>query len=137
MQLVARGAGVYMPSPKHHGPHPDVQTYNGDTSGFPAVPMKRDSIMIAPAGYTVMRFKADNPGVWLMHCHMEWHIIAGLTVTFIEAPLQLQSQTISAQSLANCKAQGVPTRGNAAGNTKNHFDLTGANTHLPPLNQSG
>jgi len=136
MQLVARGPGVYVPGHKHKGDHAAI-AYNGDTSGFPAIPMKRDTMMVAPAGYTVMRFKADNPGVWIMHCHMEWHITAGLTVTFIEAPIQLQSQSISAQSLANCKAQGVPTAGNAAGNTKNHFDLTGANTQLPPLNQSG
>lgn len=69
---------------------------------------------------------------------MEWHVTAGLTVTMVEAPLELQKQeSISAQSLGNCKAQGVPTQGNAAGNTHNHFDLTGANVHVPPLSKAG
>ena len=25
-----------------------------------------------------MRIKADNPGAWFMHCHMEWHLGAGM-----------------------------------------------------------
>lgn len=137
MQLIARDSGVYVPGPKHMRPHPSF-SYNGAQSTFPAVPMKRDTMMVAPGGYTVMRFRADNPGIWILHCHMEWHVTAGLTVTMVEAPLQLQKQeSITAQSLANCKAQGASTQGNAAGNTQNHFDLTGANTHVPPLNETG
>jgi iron transport multicopper oxidase len=32
---------------------------------FPAVPMRRDTVMVRPNGNFVVRFKADNPGVWL------------------------------------------------------------------------
>jgi iron transport multicopper oxidase len=32
-----------------------------------------------------------------------------------------------------CKTLGVPTAGNAAGNTVNPYDLTGANVSLGPL----
>lgn len=145
MQLVARSSGIFVPPPKQHKTPGVVAAaaavkYTGDTSTFPAVPMRRDTFMVAPAGYTVMRFRADNPGVWILHCHMEWHVVAGLTATMIEAPAELQKQYpdgLPAQSIANCKAQGVPTAGNAAGNTMDHFDLTGANTHVPPLNESG
>ncbi|KAI8844847.1 multicopper oxidase-domain-containing protein [Chytridium lagenaria] len=35
--------------------------------------------------YTVIRFVADNPGVWFFHCHIEWHIQAGLAMAFVEA----------------------------------------------------
>jgi len=137
LQLIARDNGVYVPGPKHMRPSTASNTYNGANSVFPAVPMRRDTMMVAPNGYTVMRFRADNPGIWILHCHMEWHVTAGLTVTMVEAPLEIQKQQkISDQSLANCKAQGVPTQGNAAGNTNNHFDLTGANTHVPPLDKS-
>ncbi|RUS29517.1 Cupredoxin [Jimgerdemannia flammicorona] len=34
-------------------------------------------------GYVRVRFIADNPGVWLLHCHMEWHMAAGLAATFV------------------------------------------------------
>lgn len=29
----------------------------------------KDTISIPSKGYTVLRFKADNPGWWLLHCH--------------------------------------------------------------------
>jgi FtsP/CotA-like multicopper oxidase with cupredoxin domain len=29
----------------------------------------KDTIAIPSKGYTVFRFKADNPGWWLLHCH--------------------------------------------------------------------
>lgn len=85
--------------------------------------------MLAPSAFTVFRFKATNPGVWLLHCHMEWHVEAGLTATIIEAPLELQQQQkYIPEAMANiCKAQGIPTVGNAAGNSKNFLDLTGEN----------
>ena len=34
-------------------------------------------------GYTVIRFVADHPGVWLFHCHIEWHVAAGMEMTWI------------------------------------------------------
>jgi iron transport multicopper oxidase len=37
-------------------------------------------------GYTVIRFVADNWGVWMFHCHIEWHIAAGLVMQFAEGP---------------------------------------------------
>jgi hypothetical protein len=27
----------------------------------------------------------DNPGAWLMHCHIAWHVGEGLAVQFLEA----------------------------------------------------
>ena len=82
------------------------QPWNNETSNFPDVPMKRDTIEIPPRGSLVLRFKADNPGIalckstWnlydpflmiLVHCHLELHVEAGKTVTFIEAPDALQN----------------------------------------------
>jgi FtsP/CotA-like multicopper oxidase with cupredoxin domain len=29
----------------------------------------KDTISIPPKGYIILRFKADNPGWWLVHCH--------------------------------------------------------------------
>jgi iron transport multicopper oxidase len=38
-------------------------------------PPRRDTVIIPGKGFAVLRFRADNPGVWLMHCHVEWHCI--------------------------------------------------------------
>ncbi|KAF7503465.1 hypothetical protein GJ744_003724 [Endocarpon pusillum] len=141
-QVVARNPGVFLPS---SGAHPNQQNsvgrngalsakgYTGDTGTMPSVPMRRDTWGMAPGGYTVIRFRADNPGVWLLHCHMEWHVAAGLSMTIVEAPLQLQqSQRINPAMEEICKSQGLVTAGNAAGNTEDHFDLTGAHTIVNP-----
>ncbi|THU79873.1 laccase [Dendrothele bispora CBS 962.96] len=34
----------------------------------------------------ILRFKADNPGPWFFHCHIDWHLVAGLAVVFAEDP---------------------------------------------------
>ena len=79
----------------------------------------------------------DDARIYLFHCHIEWHVEAGLTATFIEAPEMLQQTiTIPSDHLNVCQRDGVPTKGNAAGNTHNHLDLSGANTAIPP-NPSG
>lgn len=102
--------------------------YTGKGRNFPAIPPKRDTYAVQANSYAVIGFKADNPGVWLFHCHIEWHVIMGLTATIIEDPESLRGLTIPADHKANCDAQGIPTAGNAAGKTGNYTDLTGANT---------
>jgi len=56
-------------------------------------PPRRDTVMLAgsagpgnPAGTTVIGFQTDNPGAWLMHCHIVWHVEGGLALQFIERP---------------------------------------------------
>jgi iron transport multicopper oxidase len=102
--------------------------YTGQGRNFPAVPSKRDTVQVNANSYAVIRFKADNPGVWLFHCHIEWHVVLGLTATIIEDPAALKGGVIPADHKAACAVQNIPTSGNAAGNTNNYTDLTGANT---------
>jgi len=61
---------------------------------------------------------------------MEWHVIAGLTATFIEAPdvLQAQQSQIAPQMQSTCKSQGMGIAGNAGGNTVDWLDLSAART---------
>jgi len=40
--------------------------------------------MLPSNGYLVLAFKTDNPGAWLMHCHIAWHVSQGLAVQFLE-----------------------------------------------------
>lgn len=109
-QLIARADGIYAPPPdpksrkqKPDGKNKDEKGAWDDSKPKKLTPMRRDSWFIAPLGYTVVRFVADNPGVWLIHCHMEWHVTAGLTATLIEAPKQLQQQSMPSAQRAICK----------------------------------
>lgn len=54
--------------------------------------MRRDTILVRPNGNIVLRFKSDNPGIWLFHCHIEWHVASGLIATMVEDPISLQKQ---------------------------------------------
>ncbi|KAF7718017.1 Iron transport multicopper oxidase [Penicillium ucsense] len=95
---------------------------------FPKYPARRDTFVLPPHGYFVVRFVADNPGVWLFHCHIDWHLEQGLGMTFVEAPRQIQERTTIPQNHYDvCKAAGVEWTGNAAGNTQNYLDLSGQN----------
>lgn len=33
-------------------------------------------------GYVVLRFRADNEGLWLFHCHVLWHHAVGMAMAF-------------------------------------------------------
>ncbi|KAG6836660.1 Laccase-1 [Arthromyces matolae] len=48
-------------------------------------PLRRDVYPIN-GGNTTFRFRTDNPGAWFLHCHIDWHLEAGLAVVFAEAP---------------------------------------------------
>jgi len=47
-------------------------------------PPRRDTAMLPASGYLVVAFKTDNPGAWLMHCHIGWHTDMGLALQFLE-----------------------------------------------------
>lgn len=72
-------------------------------------PMTRDVYTVPPctsdgkggcldAGYLVLRFTADNPGVWIFHCHIDWHLEAGLSMILVEGEAELQQKGVSAFS---------------------------------------
>ncbi|KAF8896582.1 laccase [Infundibulicybe gibba] len=48
-------------------------------------PPRRDVVAIN-GGNTTFRFFSGNPGAWFLHCHIDWHLEAGLAVVFAEAP---------------------------------------------------
>ncbi|KAL2497907.1 Laccase-14 [Abeliophyllum distichum] len=46
-------------------------------------PPLQNTIAVPRNGWTTIRFKANNPGVWLLHCHLERHISWGMETAFI------------------------------------------------------
>lgn len=40
----------------------------------PENPQRRDTQSLSPHGHIVFQYNLDNPGVWLLHCHIAWHL---------------------------------------------------------------
>lgn len=120
------------------GPEYDEVT-NYDPSNhtdFPEYPMKRDVVYVRGNSNIVLRFKADNPGVWFFHCHIEWHLEQGLALVLIEAPEEMQkteSQQLNDNFKDICTKAGVNYTGNAAGNKVDFMDLSGVNVQHKAL----
>jgi FtsP/CotA-like multicopper oxidase with cupredoxin domain len=67
-----------MPHPMHlHGHRFQVVAVGG--LSFPGA--VRDTVRVPPATRVVVVFDADNPGTWAFHCHMLYHMEAGMFTT--------------------------------------------------------
>ena len=65
----------------HHPVHLHGHTfYVISTSDNPGTktPILRDIVSVPPLGWAIIRFVADNPGVWMIHCHNDWHMVSKL-----------------------------------------------------------
>jgi len=45
-------------------------------------PLCLDTITVMYKSWAYVRFRADNPGLWLLHCHMEAHLVLGMGAMF-------------------------------------------------------
>ncbi|KAM7260955.1 hypothetical protein ACFE04_026430 [Oxalis oulophora] len=58
--------------------------YNPQTTNFNLEdPPYMNTIGVPVGGWAAIRFKADNPGVWFMHCHLDVHQSWGLSTVLI------------------------------------------------------
>ncbi|TVU19691.1 hypothetical protein EJB05_35857, partial [Eragrostis curvula] len=46
-------------------------------------PVERNTVGVHAGGWVAVRFRADNPGVWFMHCHLEVHLSWGLKMAWV------------------------------------------------------
>lgn len=60
-------------------------------------PPRRDVIMLPRHGYAAIAFKPDNPGQWILHCHIAWHASSGLglNVRENESKIKLSDEVIA------------------------------------------
>jgi FtsP/CotA-like multicopper oxidase with cupredoxin domain len=68
-----------MPHPMHLHGH-EFQVVEIDGQRFAGA--RRDTTLVRPAGRMVIAFDADNPGWWAFHCHLLYHLEAGMFTTF-------------------------------------------------------
>jgi len=75
-------------------------TYTAGVSTLNSVnPPRRDVATLPGNGYLAIAFQLDNPGAWLVHCHIAWHASQGLSLEFVETESQIAKLSInSAQS---------------------------------------
>ncbi|OEL12865.1 putative laccase-5 [Dichanthelium oligosanthes] len=69
-----------------------------------ADPVERNTISVPTAGWVAVRFLADNPGVWLMHCHFDVHLSWGLSMAWLvnDGPLPNQKMLPPPFDLPKC-----------------------------------
>ncbi|KAL9100135.1 MAG: hypothetical protein Q9163_004451 [Psora crenata] len=53
-------------------------------------PPRRDVVLLPAKGYIVIAFRADNPGTWIVHCHIAWHASSGLAFQVLENKEQIK-----------------------------------------------
>ncbi|XP_059430255.1 laccase-17-like [Corylus avellana] len=57
-------------------------------------PVERNTVGIPSGGWVAIRFLADNPGVWFMHCHLEIHTSWGLRMAWVVLDGKLPNQKL-------------------------------------------
>ncbi|PHH66301.1 hypothetical protein CDD81_7894 [Ophiocordyceps australis] len=87
--VLAQGVGTYSPSSVM------LNTTN---------PPRRDTAMLPAKGYLVLAFESDNPGAWLMHCHIGWHTSEGFALQFVERRKEIPAIIDKPKLLDQCKA---------------------------------
>jgi len=45
-------------------------------------PPYRDTTDLPASGWVAIRYLTDNPGAWLLHCHIQWHLVVCPTPFF-------------------------------------------------------
>lgn len=76
----------------------------------PLAPLK-DTVIVPFGGYVVTYFKADNPGFWFLHCHIEAHQLEGMALILREGH---ESTHVSPPT-------GFPTCGNFSFSVDEYF----------------
>uniref|UniRef100_A0A8H7Y8Y7 Laccase n=1 Tax=Psilocybe cubensis TaxID=181762 RepID=A0A8H7Y8Y7_PSICU len=102
IELTMPAGVVGGPHPFHLHGHPfSVVKSAGETKPNYLNPLRRDVVSAGDIGSNVtIRFVTDNPGPWIMHCHIDFHYVNGLAVVFAEDPDSLKSKPTPAPAPA-------------------------------------
>ncbi|KAK1754289.1 laccase-2 [Echria macrotheca] len=101
--ILGRSAALSNPlgpdaKPVPFNPDTDINTLRFDN------PPRRDATMLPSFGWLAVAFKNDNPGAWLFHCHVAWHVSQGLSVQFLEKANDIGKVMDLNQVEPNCNA---------------------------------
>ncbi|KAG8775201.1 laccase, multicopper oxidase, benzenediol:oxygen oxidorectuctase [Ceratobasidium sp. 428] len=65
-------------------------------------PIRRDTHVIPANTWAVLRFESTNPGVWFMHCHIDWHLAEGFAAVIVVQPDAVAQMTIPSTASDMC-----------------------------------
>ena len=110
--LLITEPGLPVPHPIHLHGH-DFYILGSGTGAYTGLeplqtinPPRRDVANLPGGGWLMLAWKADNPGNWLMHCHIGWHTLQGFALQFLE----LESEMLTTPGLLD---QQLPENCNA------------------------
>ena len=75
-------------------------------------PPRRDVALLPANGYLVLAFKSDNPGAWLLHCHIAWHASSGLALQILEREREIHVSNASRDAIDETCMQWKEWHGN-------------------------
>ncbi|KAK0712901.1 multicopper oxidase-domain-containing protein [Lasiosphaeria miniovina] len=100
-------AGASPPLANPINPANRLRAYNPATDG-PNLkgnnPTRRDTTMLPAWGWLVVAFRTNNPGAWLFHCHIAWHVSQGFSVQFLEQLTAIPTTMSLNDITPNCAA---------------------------------
>jgi FtsP/CotA-like multicopper oxidase with cupredoxin domain len=101
--VLAGGAGLF-PGYASLGFNPTGRgLLDPSSSSMLSNPLRRDVVTVEGKGWLLVRFVADNPGIWLFHCHMVWHGEAGMAMQFLSRADELRKMTLPDANLELCR----------------------------------
>ncbi|TKA79175.1 hypothetical protein B0A55_03491 [Friedmanniomyces simplex] len=68
----------------------DGTVVNGNNPQRRDVQLLPNAVSSTEPGYIVIQYDANNEGVWPFHCHIAWHVSAGLYVNLMEQPQSIK-----------------------------------------------
>ncbi|OAQ97315.1 hypothetical protein LLEC1_00080 [Akanthomyces lecanii] len=63
-------------------------------------PLVKDTVSVPRRGHVVLRVLADNPGLWMLHCHMMVHMGTGMAAGFHVGPAGDEQHLLAANPTA-------------------------------------
>ncbi|CAE6536307.1 unnamed protein product [Rhizoctonia solani] len=66
-------------------------------------PLRRDTHVVPAGTWAVLRVRADIPGVWFFHCHIDWHLSLGFAAVVVNQPDVIKKFQVPESSKALCK----------------------------------
>ncbi|KAH8652632.1 putative extracellular dihydrogeodin oxidase/laccase [Tricladium varicosporioides] len=74
---------------------------------------RRDVAMLPASGYLVIAYYTDNPGAWLLHCHIAWHASEGFALQLLERESEMTALMNTGNINSTCANWDVYTASDA------------------------
>ncbi|KAF8712356.1 Ferroxidase laccase, partial [Rhizoctonia solani] len=93
-------------------------------------PLRRDTHVVPANSWAVLRVKSDIPGVWFLHCHIDWHLAHGFAAVVVNQPDVIRKFQLPESSKKLCKQIPPGLRPNSTSLGRREFGL-GPNRQVP------